>query len=76
LRIKEQETRLTLQEHDDDDDDDDENLQGALKQKGVKQTEIKHALWRRLIFNPVLQSLRLVPSNSSLKHEMATHYGR
>jgi hypothetical protein len=24
LRIKEQETRLTLQEHDDDDDDDDE----------------------------------------------------
>ena len=25
LKIKEQETRLTLQEHDDDDDDDDEN---------------------------------------------------
>jgi len=26
LRIKEQETRLTLQEHDDDDDDDDDKL--------------------------------------------------
>jgi hypothetical protein len=26
LRIKEQETCLTLQEHDDDDDDDDDNL--------------------------------------------------
>jgi len=26
LRIKEQETRLTLQEHDDDDDDDDEHV--------------------------------------------------
>ena len=26
LRIKEQETRLTLQEHDDDDDDDDTNV--------------------------------------------------
>jgi len=25
LRIKEQETRLTLQEHDDDDDDDDDD---------------------------------------------------
>jgi len=37
LRIKEQETRLTLQEHDDDDDDDDDDVsvfnghhQGAL----------------------------------------------
>jgi len=27
LRIKEQETRLTLQEHDDDDDDDDDEVQ-------------------------------------------------
>jgi len=26
LRIKEQETRLTLQEHDDDDDDDDDDV--------------------------------------------------
>ena len=26
MRIKEQETRLTLQEHDDDDDDDDDKL--------------------------------------------------
>jgi len=26
LRIKEQETRLTLQEHDDDDDDDDDEI--------------------------------------------------
>jgi hypothetical protein len=26
LRIKEQETRLTLQEHDDDDDDDDDDI--------------------------------------------------
>jgi len=26
LRIKEQETRLTLQEHDDNDDDDDDNI--------------------------------------------------
>ena len=29
LRIKEQETRLTLQEHDDDDDDDDKTLSPA-----------------------------------------------
>ena len=28
LRIKEQETRLTLQEHDDDDDDDDDEYKG------------------------------------------------
>jgi len=27
LRIKEQDTRLTLQEHDDDDDDNDEEMQ-------------------------------------------------
>jgi hypothetical protein len=50
--------------------------QGALKQKSVKQTEIKHGLWRRLIFKPVLQILRLVSSNSWHKHEMAKHYGR
>jgi hypothetical protein len=53
-----------------------ENWQGALQQKGVKQTETKHGLWHRLILNPVLQSLILVPSNSWLKHEMAKHYGR
>jgi hypothetical protein len=34
-----------------------ENWQGVLKQRGVKQTDIKHGLWRRLIFNPVLQIL-------------------
>ena len=31
MRIKEQETRLTLQEHDDDDDDDDDNDNEWLK---------------------------------------------
>jgi hypothetical protein len=31
LRIKEQETRLTLQEHDDDDDDDDEKKKKNAK---------------------------------------------
>jgi len=30
LRIKEQETRLTLQEHDDDDDDDDDDYEISL----------------------------------------------
>ena len=31
LRIKEQETRLTLQEHDDDDDDDDDDEIGGTR---------------------------------------------
>ena len=31
MRIKEQETRLTLQEHDDDDDDDDTRRQAATE---------------------------------------------
>jgi len=53
-----------------------ENWQGTLKKKDVKQIEIKHGLWHGLIFNPVLQNLRLVPSNSWHKHEMAKHYGR
>ena len=49
------------------------NWQGALKQKMVKQTDIKHGLWHCLIFNPMLQTVRLVPSNSWHKHEMAEH---
>jgi len=35
LRIKEQETRLTLQEHDDDDDDDDEHHDVDTKKGGI-----------------------------------------
>jgi len=46
LRIKEQEIRLTLQEHDDDDDDDDErfNLRNLneLEVRKQYQTEIKN----------------------------------
>ena len=36
MRIKEQETRLTLQEYDDDDDDDDDDNE---RRKGEKRTE-------------------------------------
>jgi len=38
LRIKEQETRLTLQEHDDDDDDDDDDDIFLLLRAKVKQS--------------------------------------
>jgi len=37
LRIKEQETRLTLQEHDDDDDDDDDDIFFILVRDFINQ---------------------------------------
>jgi len=38
LRFKEQEIRLTLQEHDDDDDDDKKDILSAQHQFGVRRT--------------------------------------
>jgi len=44
LRIKEQETRLTLQEHDDDDDDDDDDDE-SLNYKQLVKIRVKSSDW-------------------------------
>jgi hypothetical protein len=41
LRIKEQETRLTVQEHDDDDDDDDNEI------RRIKETDLEGKLQKK-----------------------------
>jgi len=46
LRIKEQETRLTLQEHDDDDDDDDDDGDEIWVQYVLSSVEVGSSLLR------------------------------
>ena len=49
MRIKEQETRLILQEHDDDDDDDDD-VQGVLKLKNNSGAKRFNNLMHKILF--------------------------
>jgi len=53
LRIKEQETRLTLQEHDDDDDDDEKHHM-KVKVKVVLCTPCRHILAMQVQLQPLL----------------------
>jgi len=71
LRIKEQETRLTLQEHDDDDDEYRNLLLSYTDLKsGYMRSQMGHILLMMGATGTILKSLRQYMSNTQGKHEM------